>query len=346
LLFGYLGDRFGRKFSLVLAIGLMTVVTGLISVLPTEATFWGAPFLLLGCRILQGISAGGEGYGSVIFALEHWHASRHGRITSIMSAAAVSGVLGATGSVALLGSLSNLQTSWRWLFALGASLGLVGLISRQTLHETPVFLSEKKDTRSVLVTLVRASWPQLLRSMVMSCGVAGLQLTLASYLTIYLSTHREMSFVRASGLMTIMLTLYLPLLLLAGFVVDRFSGRVVLKWAALGALVVSWPLFATLAYGTLPGVVVAILLFAGLTALATAAKGAIMFQLFPTSVRYTGVSIGYAVGVSVFGGGAPLIHEMLIEWTGSLLAPAAFTALCASLGLVALYGVVLRSSFR
>jgi len=140
ILFGYLGDRFGRKNALLISIMLMALPTLIISFLPTYAQIGIlAPILLLLCRLLQGLCAGGEYTGASIFIIEHLGKSRRGLAGSLISA---SGAIGSL--IAMLLGAALLQPglpewSWRIPFLMGAFLALIGFYIRRSLQESPEF---------------------------------------------------------------------------------------------------------------------------------------------------------------------------------------------------------------
>src|SRR6516165_10430755 len=148
--FGHLGDRLGRKKALVVSVALMAVPTGLIALLPTYAEAGSlAAVLLVGLRLLQGFSVGGEFTGSIIFLVEHAPPSRRGFIGSWAGFSTNAGCLLGSGVGALLVIVMGRQGleawGWRLPFLLGAGLGVVGVYLRLTVEETPHFQHLKES---------------------------------------------------------------------------------------------------------------------------------------------------------------------------------------------------------
>lgn len=336
--FGEIADYYGRKPALLSSITLMAIATSLIGFLPSAHDIGAsASVFLLFFRVLQGVSAGGEGYGSVMFALEHWPSSCHGRVSATMSALAVSGVLAATAIVAVVGSLVDLRHSWRYLFWIAGSVGFVSLLFRGMLSETQPYTAAKKKSQEGKQGLkaklsFKPYWPSLMRATTISSCVGGLQLTLASYFTVFLCHQRQMPLVEASFVMTTTLAFYVPVLLVCGVWVDRKGARDILRYAMLALIVCGLPIFCAIVYGDMWLVRLAIALFAVMTAMATAAKGIVLYNFFPTLVRVRGASLAYALGTAVFGGGSPMINSALVTHLGTPMAPTLFVVFCATMG--------------
>jgi len=341
IIFGHFGDRWGRKKGLVLSITTMACATGLMGALPTYAQAGlFAPIALIVCRCLQGISAGGEGYGGVIFALEHRPESQHGRLSSLMSAAAIVGLLLATFIATLVAAQDPSTQAWRIPFVLGALIGCVGLYMCLRLPETPMFLQEcakQALERQPLRSALQKARGAVLRSFGVSCFAGGLQLTLAGYITLYLVTERGLPFVRASTLSVMSLACYIPLLLAMGVVADRWCRVKLMRLSAVLTLVSAYPIYALLQSNHDGVLFLAQIWVALLSAMCIAPKSAILFHLFPTRIRYTGMSLGYTLGASLFGGALPLVNHTLVTLTGNLYMPAWVLALSAVIGGCALW---------
>src|SRR5262245_62590981 len=170
ILFGHLGDRIGRKSTLVATLLLMGVSTFLIGLLPTfEQAGVLAPILLTALRVLQGIGVGGEWGGAVLLALESGHRGRRGLYASGPQAGVPLGLLASTGVVALFRGLLTredfLAWGWRVPFFLSALLVIVGLLIRSRITETPLFQQLKRDDRianAPVSEVIRQHWREIL----------------------------------------------------------------------------------------------------------------------------------------------------------------------------------------
>src|SRR5262245_36490752 len=170
ILFGHLGDRIGRKSTLVATLLLMGVSTFLIGLLPTYGQAGVlAPVLLTALRVLQGVGVGGEWGGAVLLALESGHRGRRGLYASWPQAGVPLGLLASTGVVALLQGLlpegDFLAWGWRVPFYLSALLIVVGLLIRARVAETPLFRQLQEDNqvaRAPVSEVVRFHWREIL----------------------------------------------------------------------------------------------------------------------------------------------------------------------------------------
>lgn len=342
ILFGHFGDRFGRKRGLCGSLMMMALATTLIGVLPTYQQIGViAPALLVFARFLQGLSAGGEGYGGVIFSLEHSTTSEtHGRLSALMSAAAIMGLILATVMSALVGfMIDSAPNIWRLPFCLGGLIGLWGLFLRRSLKETPMFseIANKNMTpKHPLRETISGAWRSVLVAFGISCFAGGLQLTLAGYVTIYLVTYKQMPFSSMSLLNSVCLTLYIPLLIFMGTLADRWSHVRMMRVAAVLTCLLALPIYGLLQSKNIIVVAMAQIGLTLLSALCIAPKSAVLFRLFPTELRYTGMSLGYTMGVSFFGGAMPLINHSLILKTGNAMAPAWILMIAACAGFLTL----------
>jgi MHS family proline/betaine transporter-like MFS transporter len=149
VVFGYIGDKLGRKVSLTISILGMALCTFLIGILPTYHHIGiAAPFLLLIIRLFQGLCVGGEGAGVAIFVLEHTEGYRPGFMGSIVMASNMVGTLLAVFVGIFINHFCHVGDCWRYAFILGGLTGLIGLYLRYQLNETPGFVARKKSLYS------------------------------------------------------------------------------------------------------------------------------------------------------------------------------------------------------
>lgn len=346
MVLGSYGDRAGRKAALTLTIAVMTVGTGIMAFAPTAATIGaGAGLVILLSRLLQGFSAGGEFGTATTFLIENapdrkafyasWQVATQG--AAILLASAFGFVLNTVLSTEQLESWG-----WRVPFLFGLLIGPVGLWIRNTMAETPAFLEVERASSPLWSTITTHTLR--LVSAVFVVGLASLTVYLILYMptfsTAQLGLPGYAAFVGgvAGGLVTFVGVPFV------GALADRVGPVVVMLWAAVAALVLAWPLFLLLV--TTPSVLVLTLVQVVLGALLALYFGplpALLSAMFPTAVRSTGLSVSYSVGVTAFGGFAPLVLTWLIDRTGSLQAPSAYYAVVAVLSLLGL--LVVRARF-
>lgn len=337
-LFGHFGDRVGRKTTLVASLLTMGISTVLIGALPTHASIglW-APALLCLLRFGQGLGLGGEWGGAALLATENAPAGRRALFGSFPQLGAPIGFFFANGVFLLLSAtLSDEQFAawgWRVPFLLSAVLVAVGLYVRIQLHETPVFARVLATSSQVKVPLVTA----LTRSP--RAIVVGTGAMLATYTLFYLMTVFSLSYGtqatddgglgydRETFLVMLMVgvlafALFVPV---AGLLADRFGRRVPLLviTAAIIVFGLTFPLFL----GAGPGARVQVFLLVGLglMGLTFGPMGALLPELFPPAVRYTGASFSYNVAGILGASLAPYLATALVarggvDWVGYYLA--------------------------
>ncbi|MFD5008723.1 MFS transporter [Streptomyces chartreusis] len=338
-LFGRLGDRIGRRPVLILVITLMTVATTLIGALPTYATAGAlAPWLLTFLRVLQGLSAGGEFGGAVSVMTEFAPPGRRGLYGSWQSFTVALGLLGGAGVAALLATaLTEEQLGdwgWRLPFLLTLPLGLGALWLRLRLDETPAFreerLAERPPAREVAGAIALGA------GRIMGWAAAGY--TFLVVLPSYLQSTLDASFQQALIATVLANFGFAVTIVPAGLLSDRFGRRPVMLTGAVLVAVLAVPLLNLLQD---PGVSLTVkgaaVWGAGAVVGLMAGPGpAMLAELFPTNVRYTGLGLAYALSNAVFSGCAGLIITETIERTGSVDIPAYYAAATCAVSVLAL----------
>ncbi|MFE2518640.1 MFS transporter [Streptomyces mirabilis] len=338
-LFGRLGDRIGRRPVLILVIALMTGATTLIGVLPTYATVGAlAPWLLTFLRMVQGLSAGGEFGGAVSVMTEFAPPGRRGLYGSWQSFTVALGLLGGAGVAALLATvLTEGQLSdwgWRLPFLLTLPLGLVALWLRLRLEETPAFRHQGRQERPPGREVARAV--VLGAGRVMGWSAAGY--TFLVVLPSYLQSTLHTGF-RQALLATVLANLgFAATIVPAGLLSDRIGRRPVLLTGAGLVVVLSVPLLNLLQdAGTSNAVKGLAVCGAGAVVGLMAGPGpAMLSEMFPTSVRHTGLGLAYALSNAVFSGCAGLIITETMKRTGSVDIPAYYAAATCAVSALAL----------
>lgn len=332
VIFGYFGDRTGRKKTLATAVMLMAIPTTLIGLLPTYAHIGiSAGILLLICRLLQGLAVGGEFTGSIVYITEHAPNRLRGMYGSWTMFSAFTGLLIGSGVGAIMSALlpAEALSSWGWRipFLMGLLLGVVGLYLRLRMPETPNFLAMKAK-QEILKNPLNQAFKVAIRPMVMSVGLVFLPamsfyllfVFLSSYMTAFLHLPLHIS-LTVNTLSMLGIILVIPWV---GLLSDKIGRKPVLQIGALGFIIFSYPLFLLLQQATFTSVLLAQLSFAILVSFAYAAIPATLVELVATNVRYTAMSFPYNLSNAIFGGTAPLVATYLIEKTGNPLAPSLY----------------------
>ncbi|WP_329551833.1 MFS transporter [Streptomyces sp. NBC_00696] len=338
-LFGRLGDRVGRRPVLVLVIALMTGATTLIGVLPTYATAGAlAPWLLTFLRVLQGLSAGGEFGGAVSLLTEFAPPGRRGLYGAWQSFTVALGLLGGAGVAALLATVLDAgqlaDWGWRLAFLLTLPMGLGALWLRLRLDETPAFRREAVREAPPAREVRRAI--ALGAGRVMGWAAAGY--TFLVVLPSYLQSTLDASFQQAL-LATVLANVGFAVTILpAGLLSDRVGRRPVMLTGAALVVILSVPLLNLLqSEGTSNTVKGAWVFGAGAVVGLMAGPGpAMLSEMFPTSVRYTGLGLAYALSNAVFSGCAGLIITESVRRTGNADIPAYYAAAACAVSVLAL----------
>ena len=346
IVFGHIGDRVGRKSSLVATLVIIGMGTFLIGCLPTYATagVW-SPVLLVVLRLVQGFGLGGEYGGAALMTIEHAPAGRRGLWGSIPQAAASGGILLATGVFALLNLLSQqdlMQWGWRIPFLLSAVMLAVGLFVRLSTTETPDFARARAaaaSERPPLFTLLQRHPANVVLTfgarLAETCSSNVINAFGLAYVTTQLGVDRSVpltAVLAASAVGIVMCPLF-------GALSDRVGRRAVYVGGAAFLVVFAVPFFMLL--GTRDGLLigVAIMLAYNLGPTAMFAVQATFFsELFGPTVRYTGLSIAYQVS-AIVGGFMPLIAASLLRAGGNtpwlvaaaLAGIALFSLVCAAM---------------
>lgn len=335
VLFGVLGDRKGRRFALSLAVILMGAGTAAIGILPTYAQIGVfAPMLLIFCRIVQGVSAGGEYNTATAFVSEHAPNSRRGLHASVVSATvAASTILGTGTSLSVLGWLNEGQIGsfgWRIPFIVAGLFSLLGLYLRLRLEETPVFLEfeAKQEQKVVKPVPLRTSLRTHSRELIaITCAAAVVGLLTYIYLG-YMVSHLQVNLRYSSreALTALMIgaTVQLIAVIVFGRIIDSVNRRRWFLIAAGFAVLTPLPSFYLLPVGGYGATVFVMCVFGTLVAAMAVAYNLLTVELLPTSIRVTGGAVAYNVAYAVFGGTAPFVATWATQAFGTPLAPAIY----------------------
>ena len=331
IVLGAYGDRMGRRAALVVTIGLMAAATGFTGLIPTYRSIgvW-APIALVICRLLQGFSTGGEWGGAAAFLVEYASPGRRGLVGSMQQfSTQIGSVSGSLSAALLASSLSEgdfYAWGWRIPFVIGFVLGPIGYYLRRKVAETPAFeraVEHRAVERSPLFAAIREYGVRMLQAFGLSIIGCLANFTFVIYLVNYaintmkLPPGSALTCAVCSGLIVVTLT---PLV---GFLSDRIGRRPMILACALLNLVFDYPLFLlAIRGGTFASLLGALMCNAVFQSMYTGVIPSILAEMFPTRVRYTGLSVSYGFAVVLFGGFAPLVSTWLVSATGNPLAPA------------------------
>ncbi|MBS3046128.1 MFS transporter [Enterobacter mori] len=346
VLFAHIGDRIGRKKTLVLTLSLMGGATVTIGLLPTYDMIgmW-APALLILMRIIQGMGIGGEWGGALLLAYEYAPEKRKGFFGSIPQAGVTIGMLMATFIVSLMTLFSEddfLSWGWRIPFLLSSILVLIGLWIRKDIDETPDF-QKVKQSGQVAKAPLRDTLKNHWREVLIAAGLKVVETApfyifstfVVSYATTTL-TYQKSQALEAVTLGALVATVMIPLM---GLLSDKIGRQrmYAVSVFVLGLFIVPW--FMLLNTGTTWGIVLAtVIAFGVLWAPVTAVLGTLCSEIFSANVRYTGITLGYQLGAALAGGTAPLIATgLLAKYDGDWVPVAWYLAVTVVISLIAIF---------
>lgn len=344
IIFGRIGDRIGRKPTLIVVLVMMTLATSAIGLVPAYASIGvAAPLILTGLRILQGLFAGGEYGGAVSLMTEFAPRGRRGLYGAWQSFTVALGLLAGAGIVALISAVLSPEElhawGWRIPFFLAIPLGIVALWLRVKMEETPGFLRQQQQPQhpqasADLIHTLKAIVTGIGRLMVWSAAGYTYLVIMPAYLQSSLHT----GFNQALLIAVISNIGFALTILPAGILSDKWGRRNVMVLAAALLLILALPLLKILQAESstllIKGAVVFIA--GGLVGVLAGPGPAMLAEMFPTRVRYTGLGLAYSLSNAVFSGCAGLIITGLIKQTGNLDIPAYYVMATAVVSIVAL----------
>ncbi|GAA1110126.1 MFS transporter [Arthrobacter flavus] len=328
IFFGQIGDKLGRKHTLQVTIILVGVATFLMGCLPGFNTigYW-APALLVVLRFVQGFAVGGEWGGAVLLVAEHSPNKSRGFWASWPQAAVPVGNLLATVVLLTMSFIlpedEFLAWGWRVAFWLSAVIVVIGYYIRTHVSEAPIFLEareqvEREKSINYGVLEVVKKYPKgILGAMGLRFAENILYYIIVSFSIVYLKTVHEYDTSQLLLALLIAHVVHFLVIPQVGRLSDRFGRKpVYLAGAILGA---TWAFFAFPMFDTQNPVIIILAVTIGLCfhALMYAGQPAIMAEMFPTRMRYSGVSLGYQVTSIIAGSMAPIIATAILQETGS-----------------------------
>jgi MFS transporter, MHS family, proline/betaine transporter len=342
---GAYGDRKGRKQALTLSILLMTIGTGLMTIMPSYGSIGlAAPVLVIASRLLQGFSVGGEFASSTAFLVEH-RPDRAGFFASWQWSSQGLAAVIATGLGVLLTttmSAADLQAwGWRIPFAFGLLIGPVGYYIRSHLSETPEFL-DAGASRAPLRDVFVEQWDRL----ILSIGAVAAS-TSSQYLLVYMQTYaiKELGFPPSTGFIAVLSAAALQTLAVpfVGLWVDQIGQIRIMIGACVLFVLTSYLAFVFLnAHASLAVLILMVCWIGLLKSFFSGALPSLLAKIFPVATRVTGMSLAYNISVPIFGGFAPFFAQSLVTLTGDKLSPSFYIMATALLSLVALIALQRR----
>lgn len=344
VLFSHIGDRIGRKKTLVLTLSLMGIATMAIGLLPSYHTIgiW-APILLIFFRLLQGIGIGGEWGGALLLAVEYAPKEKRGFFGSVPQVGIPIGMVLGTLVLSLMTLLPDeqfLEWGWRIPFILSALLVVLGLWIRNGIDETPTFKAVQKEgkvPKMPIIDTLRYHWREVLIAIgakfVETAPFYIFSTFIVSYATLNLGFSKTTT-LTAVMVASVITSILIPIM---GAFSDRVGRKKLYVVGTIVMILYMFPYFWMVNQDSVLLLVIATILGLGVIwAPITAVLGTFFSEIFAPEIRYTGVTLGYQIGAALAGGTAPLIAVTFLSYFDSYVPIAIYIMLTGVISLVAI----------
>ncbi len=348
VIFSHIGDRIGRKKTLVLTLSLMGVATFAMGLLPTYYTIgiW-APILLITLRLVQGLGIGGEWGGAMLLAVEYAPKEQRGFFGSVPQMGVTIGMVLGTFSLSIMTLLpeeSFMSWGWRVPFLLSILLVLFGLWIRKGIEETPSFkkVQESGNIPKVpVVDTLKYHWREVLIAVGAKVVETAPFYIFGTFVVSYATKnvgHSNSEVLLAVMVATIITTILIPIM---GKLSDKVGRKPLYVYGTVAMALYAFPYFWLLHEGSNTMMFIATIIGLGIIwSPITAVLGTMFSEIFAAEVRYTGISLGYQIGAAVAGGTAPLIAAaLLLRFNDSYIPVALYIVFTALVSLVAIWAV-------
>lgn len=350
IIFGNLGDKKGRAQTLRRSILIISFATFLTGLLPSYQTLGiTTTILFIALRLIQGISAGGEYTGIMIYLAESASESKQGLLTSLAASGATLGFLLANLIILLLKNFSFQfhanNWNWRLAFILIGALGFIILYYRLKLPETKVFLSLKSSHNIIqkpLLSAIQNAYKSLLKIVGLTCMSSTFYFVFFIYMPVYLVKYSSFSINTSIVIQTLLLITMLFLLPIGGIVGDKFGRRNILALVAVSIFIFVLPCFYVLQQGNIMLTIICLLIATILSSLDQGSNIMAFVENCPINIRYSGIAFAYNLGNAIFGGTTPLMLSLLTERINKF-APAFYLMMVAGVSLITVTTLIAKN---
>jgi MFS family permease len=347
ILFGYLGDRLGRKYTFLVTVTLMGIATAGVGLVPSVRSIGlAAPAIVILLRIMQGLALGGEYGGAAIFVSEHCPPEKRGYYTGFIQASVVGGfVLSLLVVLACKVFMSDdtwAAWGWRAPFVLSLALLAISLWMRLKLSESPVFQAMRAEGRQAKNPFVESfTYPGNPRRLFVALFGVAAGLTVIWYTAMFsalsfLKGAMQIADTSAEIIVGVAAAAGMSFFVLFGALSDRIGRKPPIVWGYALTLVLLFPCFWAIGAVMQPSlalagpgikitpggtqvivIVGALLVLSALSGATYGSVAALLSEMFPPKIRYSSMSIPYHIGTGYFGGFLPLIATWIVARTGN-----------------------------
>lgn len=342
IFFGYIGDKYGRRISLIVSMLGMTIPTFTIGLIPSYHDIGiYAPITLVIMRLIQGLCISGEGAGAAIFILEHHQNLRPGFTAGLVHGSNIVGTLIATFlGIIIEQYFFHIDFAWRFAFLLGGFMGLVGLYLRLRVSETPIFkmLEEKKQIlKAPFRNVIKTAWRAMFLTFCVGAAASSVLYLVKTYINVFY--HDVMHLDNTVALIYLSYASIISMIAMPIFggladIIGKFRTVII---ASVAILVLALPTVMLMASEEMWKQILALTVLGILAGAVSGAAYIFIISLFTPAQRFTGVAFSYNLGIAMFGGTSPIIARWLVEKTELFYAPAFYIMATSGVFLVIIY---------
>jgi MFS transporter, MHS family, proline/betaine transporter len=341
IIFGHIGDKYGRRRALLISIFMMALPTVFIGCLPTYNKIGAfAPVLLVFMRLIQGLSAGGELTGSASYIYEIAPPKKRTFWCSFTASSSMGGVLLGSFTAMLISKILTpaIMSDWGWRvpFLLGFPLAILGIYMRVKINESPLFakiLELKKTYRLPTIEVMKTSLSGFIHTLMITLFTSIAFYLLFVWMPTYLQTFLSKPSVNALFINTITMFEIVVLIPFFALLSERIGRKRLALIGLISLLILVYPLFNLLIYGKPWTIFLVENIFVLCIACIYSVSWISLANFFSTAVRYSGLSMGFNFATSLFGGTTPLICTYLMYKTSILTIPAFYIMIACLLAL-------------
>ncbi|MEI6188138.1 MAG: MFS transporter [Alphaproteobacteria bacterium] len=350
IIFGYIGDRYSRKKTLMMSILLMSIPTMCIGLLPTYQTIGiAAPILLIILRIVQGVALGGEFGSSCVYLYESVPQNKRGFFGSLALTGVGLGLVLSSCTIFIVESLISKETvyeyAWRIPFFISVFGSIIAFYMRRTLLETDDFVVAQKSGK-----LIANPFMEMIRnhkSSLVSLFAIFLTTQVSFFVVFIFGKTMMINFLHYDSyvagkfnLFTVMS--YTVATVIFGYLSDKINKRYIILTGVIGLLVTAYPFIFALKVGGVTLILVMCLLLGALIGMTEGTLNPLVAESFPTNIRATSVAFCWNFTSVAFGGGAPIVSMWLIENAGGVDSVAYYLMSVCSITIFAIIYSLLR----